>query len=309
MLSIVTPGQGSQTSGMYSTWITDQANKEIVTKYSDLIDLDLIHYGTVASQSEITATSIAQPLLTALAFMSLRKLKIESNENIIYSGHSVGEFSAASLAGFYPDETAMKLVSVRGKAMAEAAASNSATGMSAVLGGDKAEVIKHIEQFDLVPANVNSNGQIVASGLITNLEKLSANPPASTKVRKLDVAGAFHSQFMKSAEIYLEKEFTQVGFTKPIYKFISNKDGQIITESTDLKNRLVSQITSPVRWDLCQAKMIELGVSGMLELAPGGVLTGIAKREMPGVELFAIKSPEDIDSAQAFIDKHAKINK
>jgi len=294
---------------MYSTWITDQANKEIITQYSDLINLDLIHYGTSASQAEITATNIAQPLLTALAFISFNKLEVNSNTNIIYSGHSVGEFSAACLAGFYSDETAMNLVNIRGKAMAEAAVSNSATGMSAVLGGDKAEVIKHIEQFDLVPANVNSNGQIVASGLLSNLEKLSANPPASTKVRKLEVAGAFHSQFMKSAESELEKEFAQVELTKPTYNFISNKDGQIITESTELKNRLVSQITSPVRWDLCQAKMIELGVTGMLELAPGGVLTGIAKREMPGVELFAIKSPEDIDTAQAFIDKHAKINK
>ena len=305
----MTPGQGSQTSGMYSTWITDQANKEIVTKYSDLIDIDLIHFGTVASQSEITATDIAQPLLTALAFMSFSKLQIKSNENTIYSGHSVGEFSAASLAGFYSDETAMKLVSVRGKAMAEAADSNNATGMSAVLGGDKTEVIKHIEQFDLVPANVNSNGQIVASGLLANLEKLSANPPASTKVRKLEVAGAFHSQFMKSAESELKREFTQVELAKPTCSFISNKDGQVITDSTDLKNRLISQITSPVRWDLCQAKIIELGVTGLLELAPGGVLTGIAKREMPGVELFAIKSPEDIDTAQAFINKHAKINK
>jgi [acyl-carrier-protein] S-malonyltransferase len=294
---------------MYSSWITDHANKEIVTKYSDLIDIDLIHFGTVSSQHKITATNVAQPLLTALAFISFSKLQIKSKEKIIFSGHSVGEFSAACLAGFYSDETAMKLVRVRGRAMAEAADSNSATGMSAVLGGDKSEVIKHIEQFDLVPANVNSNGQIVASGLLTNLEKLLANPPASTKVRKLEVAGAFHSQFMKSAEAELEKEFAQVELTKPTCSFISNKDGQIITDSTDLKNRLVSQITSPVRWDLCQAKMIELGVTGMLELAPGGVLTGIAKREMPGVELFAIKSPEDIDTAQAFIDKHAKINK
>ena len=309
MLSIVTPGQGSQTSGMYSTWITDTDNKELIAKYSELIELDLFHYGTSATQAEITATNIAQPLLTALAFMSFGKLGMNSNTNIIYSGHSVGEFSAASLAGFYTDETAMKLVNVRGKAMAEAAASNSATGMSAVLGGDKAEVIKHIEQFDLVPANVNSNGQIVASGLLINLEKLSENPPASTKVRKLDVAGAFHSQFMKSAESELEKEFAQAEVTDSSSIFISNKDGQIVKDSPDLKNRLITQITSPVRWDLCQAKMIELGVTGMLELAPAGVLTGIAKREMPGVELFAIKSPEDIPGAQAFIDKHAKMNK
>jgi len=305
----VTPGQGSQTSGMYSTWITDAVNKELIEQYSELIDLDLFHYGKSASQVEITATNIAQPLLTALAFVSFSELEVNSNANIIYSGHSVGEFSAASLAGFYSDETAMKLVNVRGKAMAEAAASNSATGMSAVLGGDKAEVIKHIEQFDLVPANVNSNGQVVASGLLSNLEKLSENPPASTKVRKLEVAGAFHSQFMKSAESELEKEFTQVEVTDSSSSFISNKNGQIVTDSSDLKNRLITQITSPVRWDLCQAKMIELRVTGMLELAPAGVLTGIAKREMPGVELFAIKSPEDIPGAQAFIDKHAKITK
>lgn len=305
----MTPGQGSQTSGMYSSWITDAANKELIANYSELIDLDLLNYGTSASQAEITATNIAQPLLTALAFMSFDKLKANSNANIVYSGHSVGEFSAASLAGFYSDETAMKLVNVRGKAMSEAAASNSATGMSAVLGGDKAEVIKHIEQFDLVPANVNSNGQIVASGLLTNLEKLSENPPASTKVRKLEVAGAFHSQFMKSAESELEKEFAQVEVTDSNLSFISNKDGQIVKDSSELKNRLITQITSPVRWDLCQAKMIDLGVTGMLELAPAGVLTGIAKREMPGVELFAIKSPEDIPGAQAFIDKHAKITR
>jgi [acyl-carrier-protein] S-malonyltransferase len=294
---------------MYSSWITDQANKEIVTKYSELIGLDLIHYGTLASQPEITATNVAQPLLTALAFMSFNKLKVNSTENVIYSGHSVGEFSASCLAGFYSNETAMKLVNIRGKAMAKAATSNSATGMSAVLGGEKGEVIKHIEQFDLVPANVNSNGQIVASGLLTNLEKLSENPPVSTKVRKLEVAGAFHSQFMKSAESELEEEFAQVEVTDSSSSFISNKDGQIVKDSSELKNRLITQITSPVRWDLCQAKMIELGVTGMLELAPGGVLTGIAKREMPGVELFAIKSPEDIDTAQAFIDKHAKINR
>jgi len=304
----VTPGQGSQTSGMFSSWISDEKNSEKLSNYSDLVNIDLIHFGTVASQPEITATNIAQPLLTAMALICFSNLEIESNPNTIFSGHSVGEFSAACLAGFYSDETAMKLVAVRGKAMADAASSNSATGMSAVLGGDKAEVIKHIEQFDLVPANVNSNGQIVASGLLTNLEKLSATPPAATKVRKLDVAGAFHSQFMKSAESDLKKEFAEIELNTPTNRFISNKDGQIVTESIDLKNRLISQITSSVRWDLCQAKMIELGVTGMLELAPGGVLAGIAKREIPGVELFTIKSPSDITGAKAFIDKHAKIN-
>jgi [acyl-carrier-protein] S-malonyltransferase len=179
--------------------------------------------------------------------------------------------------------------------------------MSAVLGGKKEEVIRHIQKYNLVPANVNSEGQIIASGLLTDLERLAENPPNATKVRKLDVAGAFHSEFMKPAEAKLAQQFNQISLNKPRYRYISNLDGSVVTESSDLKNRLVSQISSPVRWDMCQATMKDHGVTGMLELAPGGVLTGIAKREMPGVELFAIKSPEDITAAQDFIDKHARI--
>ena len=304
----MTPGQGSQTSGMLSSWTIDEKNKKTLAKFSELIKIDLIHFGTVASQSEITSTNIAQPLLTALALISFDNLEIEGDSNVIFSGHSVGEFSAACFAGFYSDETAMKLVAVRGKAMANAASLNGATGMSAVLGGNKEEVIKYIEKLNLVPANVNSNGQIVASGLLSALEKLSENPPPATKVRKLEVAGAFHSQFMKSAESELEKEFINIEIDQPKNRFISNKDGQLVADTNSLKHRLISQISSPVRWDLCQSKMMELGVTGMLELAPGGVLTGIAKREMPGVELFAIKSAEDLPHAQAFIDKHAKMD-
>jgi [acyl-carrier-protein] S-malonyltransferase len=206
-------------------------------------------------------------------------------------------------------QDAMQLIAVRGNAMAEAAMSSQATGMSAVLGGKKEDVIIHIQKYNLVPANVNSEGQIIASGLLTDLESLAQNPPDSTKVRKLDVAGAFHSEFMKPAEVKLAQQFNQINLNKPQYRYISNKDGSVVTESSDLKNRLISQISSPVRWDMCQATMKDLGVTGMLELAPGGVLTGIAKREMPGVELFAIKTPEDITAAQDFIDKHARIER
>jgi len=267
----------------------------------------LLELGTTADQSEVTATNNAQPLLASLAFLSAKNLTWEKYQGIIFSGHSVGELSACSLAGFYSMQDAMQLVAVRGNAMAEAATSSQATGMSAVLGGRKEDVIEHIQKYNLVPANVNSEGQIIASGLLADLVRLAENPPDSTKVRNLDVAGAFHSEFMKPAESKLAQHFNQINLNKPQYKYISNKDGSIVAESSDLKNRLVSQISSPVRWDMCQATMKEIGVTGMLELAPGGVLTGIAKREMPGVELFAIKSPEDITAAQDFIDKHARI--
>jgi [acyl-carrier-protein] S-malonyltransferase len=287
--------------------VQDDDSFKLINQFSKICEIDLLKLGTTANQSEVTATNNAQPLLASLAFLSAKKLTWGKYQGIIFSGHSVGELSACSLAGFYSMQDAMQLVFVRGNAMAEAAMSSEATGMSAVLGGKKDEVIKHIQNHNLVPANVNSEGQIIASGLLTDLERLANNPPDSTKVRKLDVAGAFHSEFMKPAEVRLAQQFNQINVNKPRYRYISNKDGSLVTDSSDLKNRLVSQISSPVRWDMCQATMKDLGVTGMLELAPGGVLTGIAKREMPGVELFAIKSPEDITAAQDFIDKHARI--
>jgi [acyl-carrier-protein] S-malonyltransferase len=292
---------------MLSSWLQVDDSLNLIKQFSEICEIDLLELGTTADQSEVTATNNAQPLLASLAFLSAKNLTWEKYQGIIFSGHSVGELSACSLAGFYSMQDAMQLVSVRGNAMAEAATSSQATGMSAVLGGKKEEVIRHIQKYNLVPANVNSEGQIIASGLLADLERLANNPPDSTKVRKLDVAGAFHSEFMKPAEVKLAQKFNQINLNEPGFRYISNKDGGVVTESSDLKNRLVSQISSPVRWDMCQATMKDLGVTGMLELAPGGVLTGIAKREMPGVELFAIKSPEDITAAQDFIDKHARI--
>jgi len=303
----VTPGQGSQSVGMLSSWLQDDDSLTLIKQFSEICETDLIELGTTADQSEVTATNNAQPLLASLAFLSAKNLTWEIYQGIIFSGHSVGELSACSLAGFYSMQEAMQLVAVRGIAMAEAAMSSEGTGMSAVLGGKKEEVIRHIQNHNLVPANVNSEGQIIASGLLTDLEGLAENPPDSTKVRKLDVAGAFHSEFMKPAEVKLAQKFNQINLNKPGFRYISNKDGCVVTDSSNLKNRLVSQISSPVRWDMCQATMKDLGVTGMLELAPGGVLTGIAKREMPGVDLFAMKSPEDINAAQDFIDKHARI--
>ena len=307
MLSIVTPGQGSQSAGMLSSWLKDNDSLTLIKQFSEICETDLLELGTTSNQSEVTATNNAQPLLASLAFLSARKLTWEKYQGTIFSGHSVGELSACCLAGFYSMQDAMQLVSVRGNAMAEAAMSSQATGMSAVLGGKKEEVMKHIQNYNLVPANVNSEGQIIASGLLTDLERLAENPPDSTKVRKLDVAGAFHSEFMKPAEAKLAHRFNQINLSEPRYRYISNIDGRVVSESSDLRNRLVSQISSPVRWDLCQSTMKNLGVTGMLELAPGGVLTGIAKREMPGVELFTVKSPEDINAAQDFIDSHARI--
>jgi [acyl-carrier-protein] S-malonyltransferase len=290
---------------MFKEWLDDPQSLEIVNHYSELANLDLIYLGTKSDTVEITDTKNTQPLLTTLSLLCASRLKIPNISKVIFAGHSVGEFSACALAGFFTFEDAIKLVSTRGFAMAQAASENQATGMAAVLGGDKDTNIKRIKELELVAANVNSDSQIIASGLNSNIDELIANPPAGTKIRKLDVSGAFHSIYMKPAEALLTTEFEKISLNVPKSIFISNKDGNIVSDPQELKSRLVSQISSPVRWDLCQTKFVELGVTGIIELAPAGVLSGIAKRQISNVETFAIKSPQDIELANKFIEKHS----
>jgi [acyl-carrier-protein] S-malonyltransferase len=173
--------------------------------------------------------------------------------------------------------------------------------MSAVLGGDADEVVSAIEGLGLTAANRNGAGQIVAAGALDALEKLAAEPPAKAKVRPLQVAGAFHTAYMAPAEQSL-REFTatlDVRDPRPI--LLSNADGAGVEHGDELIERLVRQVTLPVRWDLCMRTCADLQVTGAIELAPGGVLAGIAKRELKGVELVAIKSPDDLDKARALI--------
>jgi [acyl-carrier-protein] S-malonyltransferase len=173
--------------------------------------------------------------------------------------------------------------------------------MSAVLGGDPNDVVAAIEALGLTAANRNGAGQIVAAGALDALEKLAADPPDRAKVRPLQVAGAFHTHYMAPAEQSL-REFTatlDVRDPRPI--LLSNADGAGVERAADLIERLVRQVTLPVRWDLCMQTCADLDVTGAIELAPGGVLAGIAKRELKGVDLVAIKSPDDLDKARALI--------
>ena len=168
----MTPGQGSQSEGMLSSWLQDDDSLNLIKQFSEICELNLLELGTTSNQSEVTATNNAQPLLASLAFLSAINLTWEKYQGIVFSGHSVGELSACSLAGFYSMQDAMQLVAVRGNAMAEAAMSSQATGMSAVLGGKKEEVIRHIQKYNLVPANVNSEGQIIFLSLLVNPKRL-----------------------------------------------------------------------------------------------------------------------------------------
>ena len=302
MLAIIAPGQGSQTPGMLNSWIQDPALKELLVQWSNAIDLDLLHLGTVADAEEIKDTANAQPLIVAASLLGAHALGIKNFA--VTSGHSVGELAAAALSGAISDSDALTIVRTRGIEMAKAA-SASPSGMSAVLGGDRAEVLATISSLNLVAANDNGAGQIVAAGDLSALASLNENPPTGARVRALAVAGAFHTQFMQPAVEPLRKLASNVTTHPVLVQVISNKDGQVVTDHTEVLNRIVNQIANPVRWDLCMETLKSLGVTGVIELPPAGTLVGLLKRAASEIETFALKSADDLDAAREFAGRHA----
>lgn len=298
MLALVAPGQGAQTPAMLAPWIEEPSAKLLVQQWSHEIGLDLLRLGTTADADEIKDTANAQPLIVAAGLLGARKLKT-SNIYSFIAGHSVGEFTAAALAGVISDLDAMKLVRTRGIEMAKAAALTP-TGMSAVLGGDREVVLRAISDLGLVAANDNGAGQIVAAGDLSALAQLA---PAGARVRALAVAGAFHSAYMESAVAPLRKLAASIEVHNPQCGVISNKDGAVVRDGREILDRLIAQISNPVRWDLCMTTIAE-SVSGALEVPPAGTLVGLLKRAVPIVETFALKSIADKALADEFALRH-----
>jgi [acyl-carrier-protein] S-malonyltransferase len=302
VLAIIAPGQGSQTPGMLSPWIEDPAQRELLSTWSESIGLDLIHLGTTADADEIKDTANAQPLIVAAGLLSAHALNL-SGKFSYAAGHSVGEITAASIAGSLSALDAMKLVRARGIEMAKAAATTPA-GMSAVLGGDREVVLKAISDLGLVAANDNGGGQIVAAGSLDALAQLA---PEGARVRSLAVAGAFHTSYMQPAVEPLRALAQSLSPTEPTVPVISNRDGEEVSEGREILNRIVNQIANPVRWDLCMERLASLGATGVIEVAPAGTLVGLIKRAVPTIEQFALKSPADIDAAREFAAAHGGI--
>ncbi|GEP39538.1 ACP S-malonyltransferase [Nocardioides psychrotolerans] len=309
MLVIVAPGQGAQTPGFLTPWLEDPVFAARIGWLSTVAGLDLAHYGTEADADTIRDTKIAQPLLVATGLVAALELfphPIDAFERVgALAGHSVGELAAAAGARTITAEQAMVLVRERGKAMAEAAAVTP-TGMTAILGGDRAEVLAALAEHGLTPANDNGPGQIVAAGTMEQLAALAAAPPAKARLMPLTVAGAFHTSHMQPAVGHVARLAQSVSVHDPRIPLISNKDGHVIHDGREVLKRIVGQIASPVRWDLCLDTMTDLGVTGILEMPPAGTLTGIAKRALKGVETFALKTPDQLDDARAFCDKHGE---
>ena len=302
MLAIIAPGQGSQTPGMFNSWIQDPSLKGLLVSWSDAIGLDLLHLGTVADAEEIKDTANAQPLIVAASLLGAHALGIKNFA--VTSGHSVGELAAAALSGAISESDALRIVRTRGLEMAKAAAT-SPSGMSAILGGDRAEVLAAIAALKLVAANDNGAGQIVAAGDLQALGSLNENPPVGARVRALAVAGAFHTDFMQPAVEPLRALATTVPTHPVVIQVISNKDGQVVRDGAEVLNRIVNQIANPVRWDLCMETLKSLGVTGVIELPPAGTLVGLLKRAASEIETFALKSADDLDAAREFAGRHA----
>ncbi|WP_405971854.1 ACP S-malonyltransferase [Streptomyces sp. NBC_00988] len=303
MLVLVAPGQGAQTPGFLTPWLDLPGVEDRLRALSAAADLDLVHYGTDADADEIRDTAVAQPLLVAAGLVSAAALGAVSPDAV--AGHSVGEITAAVLAGVLDDTAALTLVRKRGLAMAEAAAITP-TGMSALLGGDPDTTVAHLEKLGLTPANVNGAGQIVAAGTLEQLAALEADKPEGVRrVVALKVAGAFHTRHMAPAVDTLAKAAQELTPGDPTITYVSNKDGKAVATGAEVLERLVGQVANPVRWDLCMETFKELGVTALLEVCPGGTLTGLAKRALPGVKTLALKTPDDLDAARELIAEHA----
>lgn len=300
MLALLAPGQGSQTPGMLASWLELPGAVERVATWSQIAGLDLARLGTTATAEEITDTAVTQPLVVAatlLAHEELTKQGLLAGADVVVAGHSVGEIAAYAIAGVISADDAVALAATRGAEMAGACALEP-TGMSAVLGGDEAEVLTRLEALDLVPANRNAAGQIVAAGSLSALDKLAEDPPDKARVRQLATAGAFHTQFMASATdgyAAAAETVTTAESLGPTVILLSNADGQPVASAADAMSKLVSQLTRPVRWDLCTETMRQQGVTAIVEFPPAGALAGIAKRELRGVPTRAVKSPADLD--------------
>jgi len=308
VLAIVCPGQGAQKPGFLSPWRELPGVEQTVASLTEAAGVDLLRHGTESDADTLRDTAVAQPLLVAAGIVAAAQLN--ADESLpgadVIAGHSVGELTAAALAGVLSDEDAMRLVAVRSQAMATAAAAEP-TGMAAVVGGSRDEVLAVIERHGLHPANINSAAQIVAAGSLDAIAALREDGPAKARVIPLQVAGAFHTPFMAGAREELTAFTPSLSPTDPTVPLVSNASGEVVTEGSRYLDLIVTQVASPVDWEACMATLRDRGVTAMIEVAPAGTLTGLAKRDLKGIALANLNTPDDLDAARALVREHAGI--
>jgi [acyl-carrier-protein] S-malonyltransferase len=298
VIVVLAPGQGSQTPGFLDPWIAEPRFREHLERISDSVGIDIVKHGTTSDADAIRDTAVAQPLIVAAGLLSLQGLVTGRSKLDVagVAGHSVGEITASVVAGILSEEEALRFVKQRSQGMADAAAIVK-TGMSAVIGGDEDALLAHLEKLDLEPANFNGGGQIVVAGKLTDLARLTADPLPGSRVIPLQVAGAFHTHFMEPSVEALQEVATSIWASDPVLPIWTNRDGSVVESGTTFVDLMVSQVTSPVRWDLTMESLTAAGVTGLIELAPAGALVGLAKRALKGIPSVAIKTPDDLAAA------------
>lgn len=302
VIVVACPGQGSQTPGFLAPWLELDGVADRLARYSEAAEVDLIAHGTESDADTIRDTRIAQPLIVAASLIASQALaeRAERRPDGV-AGHSVGELAAVVGSGVISAEETMRLVGIRGRAMADAAA-QTPTGMSAVIGGDEQAVLDRLAELELTPANYNGGGQIVAAGALPALAALAEAPLRGTRVIPLQVAGAFHTAYMASAVEALRAGVAALTPHDPDVTLWTNRDGSAISSGAQALDYIVEQVSSPVRWDLCMASFAGAGVTGMIELTPAGALAGLAKRGLRGTPVVAVKTPEDLDAAAELLN-------
>jgi [acyl-carrier-protein] S-malonyltransferase len=303
VIVVVAPGQGSQSPGFLEPWLVEERFRDQLAGISDAVGIDLVAHGTTSDADTIRDTAVAQPLIVAAGLLTLSALFDGGRRERIagVAGHSVGEVTAAAAAGILSETDAVAFVRERGSAMATAAAA-APTGMSAVLGGSENELLARLEQLGLEPANFNGGGQVVVAGAHDALAALKDNPVAGSRVISLQVAGAFHTRYMRPAVARLSEFASMLTPSDPTLPIWSNQNGQRVASGAEFLDLLVGQVSSPVRWDKTMESFAEAGITGLIELAPAGALTGLAKRALKGVPTVAVKTPDDLHAAFDLID-------
>lgn len=306
MLAIVCPGQGAQKPGFLSPWRELPGVEESLAGLSEAAGIDLLRHGTESDADTIRDTAVAQPLLVAAGIVAASQLRAEEDLPAadVLAGHSVGELTAAALGGVLSDEDAMRLVAVRSRAMATAAAAEP-TSMAAVVGGTREDVLAAIERHGLHPANINSAAQVVAAGSAEKIAALGEDGPAKARVIPLQVAGAFHTPYMAAAREELAAFAPTLSPADPTLPLVSNAGGEVVTSGAKYLDAIVTQVASPVDWEACMATFRDRGVTAMIEVAPAGTLTGLAKRELKGIALANLNTPDDLEAARALVREHA----
>ena len=303
MFSVIFPGQGSQLVGM---------GKDLHDKYSlvqdlfkeadDTLGFSLSKLVLSGPKEELDLTENPQPAIFLISYSIFKlikdEFKIDLNKANFFAGHSLGEYSALTSAGSLSFSETLRILKIRGKAM-QSSVPKGVGGMVAVLGSE-IEIIENIinentDKYNCYIANDNSVGQIVLSGNIDDLEKMMADLKASNiKNIKLPVSAPFHCKLMNKATLVMSEEITKLKFEEPKNILISNVTGEEISNASELKDLLIKQIESRVRWRESVLLMIKKGVTQFIEVGPGKVLSGLVKRIDRNIKVSAINTEEDI---------------